>query len=378
MFLSRMRVIQRILSLCLMICVLIAAQDEVFEGGVEEVEAPLEEAESSEETCEAVFGEDASAGCQAKTKIAWSSNAEGKPPEVSMDECVDRRTDICEQYAADGDCEKNPGWMIMMCAATCNACHLRDPAVRCPREKLHEYGMSLEPAYYPGQLNAMFESIVERFGSIYEVEVLSRDPWVVIFDNFLTDAEAKALITNVDEWEASTDTGATNEFGETGRVLSQGRTSSNAWCQWACEDHPDVKSIVAKIENVTNIPKANYESFQILRYELGQKYMVHHDSSAEDNLLACGPRVLTFFLYLSDVEEGGETSFTELDLQVRPKKGRALLWPSVMDDDPTVIDMRTLHEAKAVVKGRKFAANSWIHLYDYNIPNLYGCTGVFD
>ena len=27
------------------------------------------------------------------------------------------------------------------------------------------------------------------------------------------------------------------------------------------------------------------------------------------NLLACGPRILTFFLYLSDVEEGGETKF---------------------------------------------------------------------
>lgn len=224
----------------------------------------------------------------------------------------------------------------------------------------------------------MFETIEEHFGSMYKIEVLSRDPWVVIFDDFLTDAETKALITNVDEWEASTDTGATNEFGETGRVLSQGRTSSNAWCQWSCEDHPDVKSIVAKIENVTTIPKANYESFQILRYELGQKYVVHHDSSAEDNLLACGPRILTFFLYLSDVEEGGETSFPELNLQVKPKKGRAVLWPSVMDDDLTKIDMRTLHEAKSVIKGRKFAANSWIHLYDYNIPNLYGCTGVFD
>ena len=38
---------------------------------------------------------------------------------------------------------------------------------------------------------------------------------------------------------------------------------------------------------------------------MGQKYVVHHDSSEEDNKLACGPRVLTFFLYLSDVEEGG-------------------------------------------------------------------------
>ena len=69
-----------------------------------------------------------------------------------------------------------------------------------------------------------------------------------------------------------------------------------------------------KIEEVTNISKEHYESFQILRYELGQKYEVHHDSSEDDNELSCGPRILTFFLYMSDVEEGGETNFPILGI----------------------------------------------------------------
>jgi hypothetical protein len=30
--------------------------------------------------------------------------------------------------------------------------------------------------------------------------------------------------------------------------------------------------------------------------------------------MASGPRILTFFLYLSDVEEGGETSFPQLGI----------------------------------------------------------------
>ena len=45
-------------------------------------------------------------------------------------------------------------------------------------------------------------------------------------------------------------------------------------------------------------------TLQILRYERGQKYVRHHDADEDDVQLACGPRVLTFFLYLSDVEEG--------------------------------------------------------------------------
>lgn len=63
---------------------------------------------------------------------------------------------------------------------------------------------------------------------------------------------------------------------------------------------------------------------------------------------------------------------------VKPKKGRALLWPSTMDSDPTEMDQRTFHEAKPVIKGRKFAANAWIHLYNFMEPNKWGCTGSFD
>jgi hypothetical protein len=39
-----------------------------------------------------------------------------------------------------------------------------------------------------------------------------------------------------ERWERSTDTGLTNEFGETGRILSTGRTSSNSWCRAECEN----------------------------------------------------------------------------------------------------------------------------------------------
>lgn len=94
--------------------------------------------------------------------------------------------------------------------------------------------------------------------------------------------------------------------------------------------------------------------------------------------MSCGPRILTFFLYLSDVEEGGETGFPNLNINVKPRKGSALLWPSVLDSNLFEQDVRTHHEAKEVRKGLKYAANSWIHLYDFQKSNLWGCTGSFD
>ena len=47
------------------------------------------------------------------------------------------------------------------------------------------------------------------------------------------------------------------------------------------------------------------------------------------------------------------------DITVKPKKGKALLWPGVHNDNPMAIDDRTLHEAQPVIKGLKYAANTW-------------------
>lgn len=39
-----------------------------------------------------------------------------------------------------------------------------------------------------------------------------------------------------------------------------------------------------------------------------------------------GVRILTVFLYLNDVEEGGGTDFPKLGITVEPKKGKAVIW----------------------------------------------------
>lgn len=79
-----------------------------------------------------------------------------------------------------------------------------------------------------------------------------------------------------------------------------------------------------RYKQVTGIPSNNYESFQILQYEEGQFYRTHHDSSGKKDG-AIGHRILTFFLYLNDVEDGGETRFPSLDISVKPKKVRRII-----------------------------------------------------
>lgn len=238
--------------------------------------------------------------------------------------------------------------------------------------------MDQNPVYGPGDMGRIFGEMLEKYGDKYGAQIMSTDPWVIVFDNFITSSEADGIVRTVKKWERSTDVGSANKYGEVGRVVSQSRTSANAWCDKACEADPDVIRVTTKIEEITRVPQDNCESFQILQYEPGQFYRVHHDNGADDFLLPSGPRILTFFLYLSDVEEGGETNFPILNISVRPKRGRAVLWPSVLDENPHATDRRTFHEAKPVIKGIKYAANAWIHLYNFKVPNLWGCTGSFD
>jgi hypothetical protein len=61
----------------------------------------------------------------------------------------------------------------------------------------------------------------------------------------------------------------------------------------------------------------------------------------------------------------GETNFPRNhNLSVRPKKGRAVLWPSVLDSNPNVKDGRSDHQAMPVIRGVKYGANAWVRPRD--------------
>jgi len=302
------------------------------------------------------------------------------------------RDPLCAFWAAEGECEANPAYMKINCAPVCQTCDYLDHNTRCPLDP------NAKDALLPGDLHRMFERIVEQSAQ-YNLTIHSRPfleghegiygrpleegqidgPWVISFENFLTDAEADKMIQfGFDEgYERSTDVGKMKIDGTYEAVKSSGRTSTNAWCQGKCNEDEVARGIWSRIEAVTGISEMNSEHFQILRYEPGQYYNVHHDFIEMDVGRPSGPRILTFFLYLNDVEEGGGTNFPRLGggdgLTVMPKKGKALLWPSVTNDEPETWDPRTHHAALPVEKGIKFAANAWIHLRDFKTPHEVGC-----
>ena len=88
-----------------------------------------------------------------------------------------------------------------------------------------------------------------------------------------------------------------------------------------------------------------HERFRFYRYVVAEQFRLHMDGSVSRG--EAEESQLTFMVYLSDVEEGGETNFYRaggaLALAVRPRRGRAL-----------VFDHRCLHEGAAVRRGCKY------------------------
>ena len=69
-------------------------------------------------------------------------------------------------------------------------------------------------------------------------------------------------------------------------------------------------------------PRTDRLTMKKYRADAGDRFQPHFDSIDE-----VAGRYLVFLWYLNDVAEGGGTRFVDLDVEVRPKAGRLLVFP---------------------------------------------------
>lgn len=225
----------------------------------------------------------------------------------------------------------------------------------------------------PGDLDAFFRRIIAQYQNDRDdnLTILSKPPqgsWILQIDNFLSNDEVQHLIELGQEigYRPSGDVlyyYDNDEQQDPRKITSMTqqqksrRTSSTAWCS-----HSKIsQNITQRIVQLTQIPLSNAEPFQLLRYETGQYYQLHSDFIPHST----NKRILTLFIYLSSVEEGGATQFSS-GLTIAPQRGRLLLWPNVDNRSSREKNVHTRHQALPVTKGIKYAANVWFHEQKYN------------
>tara|TARA_Y100000746_G_scaffold231473_1_gene245380 strand:- start:1708 stop:2598 length:891 start_codon:yes stop_codon:yes gene_type:complete len=282
----------------------------------------------------------------------------------------------CAIWANSNECTKNPTFMWAECSEECTRIGATRKSYnhRCPRTKN-------EGILKPFELNTRFENILEEFSEL-QPEMVSKEPPIIVFDSFTSHQEADAFIGyGQGKYKRSTGLEMKSD-GSYSSVETTIRTSSNTWCQdQACLGNKYVKNVTNRVSLVTKVPENHFEYAQLLHYHACERenskncsfYKRHHDFIPQDTNKNQGVRIYTCFIYLNDVEEGGFTVF-DSGISVQPKKGRAVLWPSVLNEFPHRQDSRTHHEAKPVLKGEKYAANFWVHQYDFKNAHLRGCT----
>lgn len=236
-----------------------------------------------------------------------------------------------------------------------------------PRERL------LEELKEEGEWRAMaYGETGESTISSIPFQVLSLKPRALYFPKFATAEQCQAII-RITKSKLRPSTLALRN-GETQESTKGIRTSSGTFIS-ASEDPTGVLGhIERKIARATMIPRDQGESFNVLHYEIGQRYAAHYDAF---NPAEYGPqksqRVASFLLYLSDVEEGGETMFPFenglnmdigydyekcIGLKVKPRQGDGLLFYSLFVNG--TIDPTSLHGSCPVIKGEKWVATKWI------------------
>lgn len=147
-----------------------------------------------------------------------------------------------------------------------------------------------------------------------------------------------------------------------------GRTSHHVFLS---SNHQLLKKIDNIVYSYLEIPIENYEQLQVVNYKSSEKYDAHYDACnpseeiCKNDIKRGGLRYATFIFYLNDNFTGGETEFPKLNIKVKPKTGKAVLFFNLNDDNTGLRD-KSFHAGLPPNTGEKWMCNKWIRMKPHN------------
>jgi prolyl 4-hydroxylase len=193
--------------------------------------------------------------------------------------------------------------------------------------------------------------------------LVGQQPPLVVFDDFLSDEECRALIELAAPRMSRS---LTVDVQTGGEETHQSRTSQGMFFERG--ESELVSRIEARIAHLLGWPVQNGEGLQVLRYVPGAEYLPHFDyfdpaaPGTPAILQRGGQRVATMVMYLHEPEAGGATVFPDAALSVLPKRGSAVFF-SYSQPHP---DSLTLHAGAPVLSGEKWIATKWLREREFS------------
>lgn len=174
-----------------------------------------------------------------------------------------------------------------------------------------------------------------------------------VYHDFLPSTQRDFLMSRIDQYAFPSKLYAADPDAEF-------RTSSS--CDMDRHDW-DIRAIDQRISHLLGVMEEFGETLQGQRYAIGQQFKPHQDyfHTTEPywkaEALTGGQRTWTAMVFLNDVEEGGQTEFTDLGVSVEPRAGTLLIWNNIgKDGEPNAL---TIHAGRPVVRGTKYIITKW-------------------
>lgn len=208
------------------------------------------------------------------------------------------------------------------------------------------------------------------FRSYSNCKVLSENPFVGIVDNVFDESDINHLLRTYGSILASNEHNYIDEHYIDKGISSFYKNINRADRKnYSINGYDSIDQKMREVvSNICKIPQENCERTLLGKYEPKQSLDPHNDavSFTKDNnlfsfLLTGGQRILTAILYLNDVDHGGETYFQELDIKIKPRKGRLLIFHNVREN-ANLPDERTMHSSLPLEQGEKYIATYWFRI----------------
>jgi len=226
------------------------------------------------------------------------------------------------------------------------------------------------------------------------VQTLSLLPKVFLVKDFLSKSECDVI---TDEAASYEDPHVSAVFEGESKGASPTRTSTTAYVTYP-------EYLVTRAFNLTKVPyDKSYlypdHQLQVIHYDPNQYFHPHHDSFfasavGDEPWFENGVRnrFLTLFLYLNNVEDGGETAFIAYDefsafhsdkyqiyennpcdkatVSMKPSKGDGILFYNLQVGKHMTgeVEWSALHSGCGVKKGEKWACNVWMYNRPFTDP----------
>lgn len=199
------------------------------------------------------------------------------------------------------------------------------------------------------------------------------NPQVFTVDDFLPDEILDNLIKDIDDLCTFDDASVVGEDGKSTKDIRRTNKTANSihYMQSnAAQIFLDNASAMIRLH------PAQAEPLSIIKYQLGQQYEPHHDCFSDETLKdhapEAGNRVATALLYLTDVQDGGLTTFPKMDITIPPKRNRCIFFSLTHTGTDQSLDL-ALHGSEPVIRGEKMAINLWFRqkVYDNHMYTKY-------